>query len=637
MARNFLKGCAVLAALTLGPIVTHAQVSQPAASSVVKIEKEEDLQQATRTSRITSLLERLADEARASDDLAFAVRAQAQAATLLWSRDAARASSIYRRAFESLATATSGKPGDQKTNATGSPGAGSRPELSAARTRQLRSELLNQIAARDPDLAEELAGGVAEKIESSSRDCKDGTSEDCGPNPATASSSPGAHTTPAPSPTKEDTERRELLMSAALQIVEREPQQAMAFAQMSVASGISPYLARFLTLMRAVDAERADLLFSNVVARLEESSEINLTDVHALGSYVVSVVNTTSDQRLSKELVIRFLDLALNKIARGESNPSAITNRDDSAAYFIGRQLTDLVARYLPEHAGQLQRYVANGTDTGSDAGVDAATPDALIDASDLGIRAPADIARDAIEATDKGERDSLWARAALGWLARDGFKEAEETASRIANEATRDRVLIQIVQRYSSAKRIEDALALARRVVDLSLRADVIVMLANGALASRDEGRAVELLNEAATCSARAALIDRARSLIKIAGTFAAFDDISSFETLQSAIKAINEAIKRQQDSKDEPASAARGNAARTFALDDLNGASLERTLAVLAKSDFDRALSLAQQLSGREASIVAQLAVCKGGLAERPPIARSTTGGETEQTQNH
>lgn len=635
MARNFLKGCAVLIVLTLGPIVVCAQISQPSASAVEKIE---DIPRVTQqTSRITSLLERLADEAGASDDLAFAVRAQAQAATLLWSRDAARASSIYRRAFESLATAPA-KSGDQKTNATGSAVAGPRSELSAARKRQLRSELLNQIAARDPDLAEELAGSIAEKIEGSSRDCKAGTSLDCVPNPASASALPSAHTAMSPGtigPTREDTERRELLMSAALQIVEREPQQAMAFAQMSVALGVSSYLARFLTLMRAVDAERADLLFSNVVARLEESPEVNLTDIHALGSYVVSVINATSEQSLSRELVVRFLNLALNKMSRAESNSSAIAGRDDSAAYFIGRQLTDLVARYLPDREGQLQGYVANGTDRGSDAGADAGVPEGIVDVSNLGARAPGDIARDALEATDKGERESLWARAALGWLARDGLRESEEAAFRISNDATRDRVLFQIVQRYSSAKRIEDALALARRIVDLSLRTDVMVMLANGALASRDEGRAIGLLNEAATCSAQAALLDRARSLIKIAGSFAAFDDIRSFETLQSAIKAINETIKRQQDSKDEPA--ARGSAARTIALDDLNGTSLERTLAVLAKSDFDRALSLAQQLAAREASIAAQLAVCKGGLAERPPVARSTTGDETEQSQNH
>jgi hypothetical protein len=621
-----------LVVLALIPSVVPAQVSQPRTFPV------EDLQAVSQQiSRITSLLERLADEARASDDLAFAVRAQSQAATLLWPQDAERARSIYRRAFESLATLPSTKPADQRANASSSSIAGSRPELSPARKRQLRGELLNQIAARDPDLAEELAGSIADKLESGSRDCKDGMSLDCGSNPANLTYASSEYATILTMPAREDAERRELLMSAALQVVEREPQQAMAFAQMSVALGISSYLARFLTLMRAVDAERADLLFSNAVARLEESSEVNLTEIHALGSYVVSVVNSASEQTLSKQLVVRFLNLALNKISRDGSGPSPITSRDESATYFIGRQLTDLVARYLPDRAGQLQRYVAGVTEAVTDAGTEAGLADRLVDPAELGIRAPADIARDAIEATDKGEHDSLWARAALGWLARGELKEAQEAALRISIDATRDRVLVQITRRYSSERRIEDGLALARRVVDVSLRADAVVLFANVALASRDEMRAIELLNEAASCAAKAPLIDRARSLIKIAGTFAAFDDVRSFETLQSAIKTVNETVKRQQDSKDEPASPTRAIGSRSFALDDLNAASLERTLATLARSDFDRALSLAQQLSAQEASIVAQLAVCKGGLVQRAPVARSTIGDETEGNQNH
>jgi len=625
-----------LVVLALAPGVVHAQVSQRATFPAEKVEELQGFTQ--QTSRITLLLDRLADEARASDDLAFSVRAQSQAATLLWSQDAERARSIYRRAFESLAALPSTRPGDQKANASGSAIAGSRPELSPAHKRQLRSELLNQIAARDPDLAEELAGSIADKLENASSDCKDGMSPDCGSKAANpnyeSSGSPTILTglTGLTGPTREVAERRELLMSAALQVVEREPQQAMAFAQMSVALGISSYLARFLTLMRAVDAERADLLFSNAVARLEESSEVNLTEIHALGSYVVSVVNAASEQTFSRQLVVRFLNLALNKFSRDESGPSASTGRDESATYFIGRQLTDLVARYLPERAGQLQRYVAV-----NEAGADTDASDRSVDPVQLDTPGPADIARDAIEATDKGEHDSLWARAALGWLARGELKEAQEAALRISIDATRDRVLVQITRRHSSEKRIEAGLALARRVVDVSLRVDVVVMLANAALASRDEIRAIELLNEAASCSAKAPLIDRARSLIKIAGSFAAFDDVRSFETLQSAIKTVNETVKRQQDSKDEPASATKTNGTRSFALDDLNAASLERTLAALAKSDFDRALSLAQQLSAQEASIVAQLAVCKGGLAQRPAVARSTMGDETEWSQNH
>src|SRR5687767_10970790 len=95
--------------------------------------------------RITLLLAQLADQARLSDDLAFAVRAQSQAATLLWPHDRERSRAIFRQAFQSLARET----------------------LTASERRQLREELLNRIASRDTELAEELARAAAYSTESS--------------------------------------------------------------------------------------------------------------------------------------------------------------------------------------------------------------------------------------------------------------------------------------------------------------------------------------------------------------------------------------------------------------------------------------------------------------------------------------
>jgi hypothetical protein len=618
MARNFAGSCAVLIVLVLAPNLARAQAQQPGAYPSEKLTA-----QSQQTSRIVSLLGQLADQARVSDDVVFSVRAQSQAATLLWPHAPERARTIYRGAFESLAG--SPKP-DQRPNTNASLVAGT--ELTASRKRQLRSELLNQIAARDADLAEELAKSIADKADNASRDCING-SADCG----SAASDLAFTLVARGAPSKDYAERRELLMSAAMQVVEREPQQAMAFAQMSVALGISSNLARLLTLMRTVDAERADLLFSNAVARLEESPTIELTELHTLGSFVVSVVNSSPRLPLARQLVIRFLNLALNRMSTfGMSSPE-MTNRDESAAYFVGRQLTELVTRYLPERAGQLRRDLGDAAVAANEVG----TYESLSEPIELGPRAPGDIARAASEATDKAECDSLWARAALEWLARGDIREAREAALGITNEATRDRVLAQIIRRCSSEKRIEDALELSRRVSDISLRSDMVVILANAALASRDETRAAELLNEAASYSAKAPMVDRARSLIRIAGGFAAFDDLRAFDILQSGIKAINDTNKRQQDQKDEPASSTKSNGPRYVALDDLNSASLGRTLAALATSDFDRALGLAQQLSVQDASIEAQLAVCRAGLMQKPPVARATISDDTESSQNH
>jgi hypothetical protein len=384
--------------------------------------------------------------------------------------------------------------------------------------------------------------------------------------------------------------------------------------------------------MRTVDAERADLLFSNAVARLEGNARVDFTDVHTLGTFVVSTVNSSTKQPLSKPLVMRFLKFASDQIEqRGVTWPQGNSNRNESSElYFIGRQLTELLSRYQPDRLDQLQRYISDQSDGGS--------YDEVIDPGTLRVSAPGDIAREAREATDVAQRDELYAGAALAWLAQGEVLEAQGAALRISGSDVRDRVLIQIVRRHSSEKRLEDAVALARRIADEPSRVELLVMLAVAARASQNISRAIDLLNEAEATSVKARpSIDRARSLIKIAGSFSAFDTVRSFEVLQSAIKAINEVIKLQEQSRDEPAKALRDRAAQGFTLDDLYAASFETTLAALAKADFDRALFLAQQLAGEEASVIAQLAVCRGGLVVRPPAERSAGNEEVESGINH
>lgn len=621
MAWIVVRSSAVSIALALAGSVVCAQsrpTSMPVDQNAAAV--------ARQNSRIVSLLEQLADQARQSENVGFAVRAQSQAAKLLWVQDPGRARAIYQRAFEILAPGASSKSRDSEVSGDTSKTSTGRLS-SLAENRQLRTELLNQIAARDPELAEELARNLVDSIESSKNGCGDGSSLDCSSTAAGLSPGPlEAIATKA----RDDAEQCELLMSAALQVVERDPQQAMAFAQMSVALGLSSNLSRLLTIMRTVDAERADLLFSNAVARLERSSSVELADLHTLGSYVVSVANWGSKQPLSRPLIVRFLNFAFDQIARRETALARGARRDDSAAfYFIGRQLTDLFARYLPYRLGQLQRYLSDQSDAGS--------YDEAIDPAALKVSAPGDIARDATDATDQVERDSLYARASLRWLAQDEVREAQGAALKISDAATRDRVLVQIVRRFSSAKRIEDAVALTRRITDETARIEMLVMISVAARASKDNARALELLNEAVTLSLKARpTLDRTRSLVMIASTFSAFDTVRSFEVLQSAVKAINDLLKQQDDSE-RPATGTRAKPPQTFALDEVYAVSFESTLAALAKADFDGALALARQLPGEEASVIAQLAVCGGGLTDTSSREQATGSDEIESGLNH
>ena len=618
MARMFVRSCAVFVALALAGSGVCAQSHQPIAAAQTSDYI------AQQNSRIVSLLEQLADQARASSNLVFAVRAQSQAAKLLWAQEPDRARAIYRRAFQSLAPAPASKTRDN-TETTGS----KQPATlspSLAEKQQLRGELLNQIAARDPALAEDLARGLVEPGESTRGECGDDSIFDCN-----SASAPRSQAGVAPSGSKGDAERCELLMSAALQVVDRDPQQALTFAQMSVALGISSNLERLLTLMRAVDAERADLLFSNAVARLERSSTVDLADVRTLGSYVVSVVNSESKRPLSKPLVLRFLNFAFSQIAADDLAAQRVTGRDSAARYFIGRQLTDLFGRYLPYRLDQLRPYVSDQGEAGY--------YDEVVDPSPSTVTAPRDIAREAIEATDPGDRDALFARAALAWLAQGELKDAQTTSLKISDSTTRDRVLSQIVRRRAYESQIDDLLPLTRRITNETARIELLALLSNAARATKDYIRAAELLDEAASCTLKTpATLERVRSLVMIANGFSTFDKARSFEILQAAVKTINDLVRHTDQSKDEGASEKRQKpAAPAFTLDELEAANFDSTLASLAKADFDGALELARQLPGEEASVIAQLAVCGGGLADKTSGESSTSSDEIESVVHH
>src|SRR5258705_5875443 len=122
MAWMVVRSCAVSIALALAGSVVPAQSRQyatPAAQSSDAVEQQ--------NTRIVSLLEQLADQARASENVGFAVRAQSQAARLLWVQDRDRARAIYQRAFQLLAPGASLKSRDSDESANSSKTPADRP------------------------------------------------------------------------------------------------------------------------------------------------------------------------------------------------------------------------------------------------------------------------------------------------------------------------------------------------------------------------------------------------------------------------------------------------------------------------------------------------------------------------------
>src|SRR6266404_1133812 len=332
--------------ILINAITLNAQVARPGATrpDALVIPQHND--------RIIRLLAPLADQASLSADVSFAVRAQAQAATLLWPYDRERARAIYRHAFQSLVQ-------DSNCNDRAMPEAWpmhrpSRPAIAAIASQHLRVELLREIAARDGGLAEDLARAFTFSVARASAGCASAAISRI----RNYDSRPIFNASPSADSNQSDVQRRDLLVSVALQIAERDPMRAMALAQLSLAFGVSPHFSRLLLSLRAADAGRADLVFAHALGCLERSRVVDLNGLHTLGAFLVSATDAIAKKPVESGVVVRFLNCALAQLTR--RGPMAAGRRgdvpakqgidaeDEALIYFIGRQLGDLFARYMP-------------------------------------------------------------------------------------------------------------------------------------------------------------------------------------------------------------------------------------------------------------------------------------------------
>ena len=557
--------------------------------------------------RILPLLAALADQASLSADLTFAVRAQSRAATLLWPYDCKQARAIYRRAFQSLVC------NDSATPKAASLRRSSRLAITAIAKQHLLVELLQEIAGRDPGLAEDLTRAFTAPVAGADPGCA------CANLSGNRENDSGPAFNSSPTAAQREVERRDLLVGVALQIVEREPTRAMALAQLSLASGVSPHFSQLLLSLRAVDAERADRLFASAVGGLERSRDVDLDSLHTLGAFLVSATDPIAGESVSRGVVVRFLDCALAQLSRlgqmaagwrgdGPAN-QGIAAEDEAVIYIISRQLGDLFVRYMPDRLGQFKRKIAELSATNAN---DRAIVPAPIYPSN-----PNEIVREARAASVAADRDMLYARAAFAWLARGEVSRAQAAAAEVAAAAIRDRVMIQVARRYSSAGRLDDAVAATRRIGDAAVRANLLMSFAGPVPAPKDGTRATDLLDEAVGCALTAPpSMTRALALIGTAGSFTAFDARRGFKVMQTAVEAINEAL--AQGDASEPAHSNPG-AVGEYEASELYGYSFEATFAALGRADFEGAWSLAQQLTAGDVSVLAQLAACRGGL-DRP-----------------
>ena len=114
----------------------------------------------------------------------------------------------------------------------------------------------------------------------------------------------------------------------------------------------------------------------------------------------------------------------------------------------------------------------------------------------------------------------------------------------------------------------------------------------------------------------------EKARSELMIAGVSTRLDTIRGFEATQLAVNALNEADAalapptRPSDSTRMTGGIGTGSTVVLGGITGFDTLNFDQTLSVLARNNFDRTLSLAQEIKKKETALIAQLSVCRGVL---------------------
>lgn len=374
--------------------------------------------------------------------------------------------------------------------------------------------------------------------------------------------------------------RAEMLANAAIEMLPGDPARAAATGRLALGDQITPSFMRLLVVLRGVDAARADGLFAAALGVLARNPNPRLADVQQLGFYVGANGQSQIDG-VSTDAMRVYLELAFRLISL-----TPLDSGDASSAYFLGRQLAAAVARYLPERAAELESRLgllahSNGF----------TRPKPAVDRSS-----------DAAGTTADTER----VRAATAAIERDDFKAVHSEAAAIEDDDLQSRVYAQAALHLVKQRRLDEAAREIGRVPDPARRATLLIQLAHVAHSRGDLAYAVDSLSWAGREAAKEPETrPRLQALFSVASAFVDVDSLHAFDAMQTAIDGVNKAMR----AVDTPSAGS-----RSLAPGSLN---FDATLARLARVDFDRALMLAQQFDTPGHRLLAELSVCRGGLA--------------------
>jgi hypothetical protein len=614
----------ILSLVLSGVVSSFAAGQAQTPDTPLASDTEEQQKRNEREERAIALLEEVVLEAQSLRLPENRLRAQAQAADLLWSHNEARARAIFVEAMNGLGALING----HDTSA---------PDYYnwVGPVTQLRMEMLDMVARRDPQLALDFLRATRQ------------------PRP------------PQTDPYyRQPDPEAQMEMRLAAQVAARDPQRALRMAEESLAKGFSYELSDTLYQLQAQDKEAAAKLAASIVKKLQgenllasheatniaaqllrmeprtegETSGANPKQSYSVGSAngIVTVrsgpmTGLALDESTYRQLMETVVASVLSySPATDPRNHVARSNAQNLLSTLQG--MMPKVEKYAPGRATALRRRAADIGKTldpfsrWHSENREVLERGKLEDLLQIAASAPPEV------------RPEVYQQAAWRALGQNEPERARQIINEfITNPVQRKQMLDQIENqarwRAINEGKIDEARQLIAQMRTSEERLQALVQLAMVIRGRGDARAALQLLDEA-----RAQLGDRAQNqqqmqiLFQIAQAYSQIEPARGFDVIEPVIDQLNELV----------AAAAVLNG---FILNDFREGELVPQsgmisstvqqctyhLAGLAASDFDRAKADADRFQSPEARVMARLKVVGGVLNPQlgPGSLRPGRGG--------
>ena len=554
-----------------------------------------------------ALLDQLLESALGFGDAEVRIRVQAQIADLLWESDQPRARALITAAFNAVPE-TELPPVDKEIPPS---------YIGADSHYPLRADLLRVIAQRDSALAVKLVETVVDQP----------------PNvdPKFSGSGYGQYS-----------EQAMLYGQIAGNVANSDPAVAGRIARTSIDKGDIELGLRVLGSLPPANADMARELFTQALAAAKRDREHAVSHMRSLADIVFpgfgeGVIRFTSGDRdprsanpRNPELIQPFLEFAYEVIMENTRSTQASDlerippGRQPPTDFTVARLLMPYFEQHMPDKATILRPRVEEAVhvavasarergEIGRTAGL--LTPREMVEAAETSVRPE--------------QQEGTYFQAAIRAAQAGQIDQAKEIANKIINAQTRSAVE-PTIRRMEDQKRdqaIRDAIGRgdfdnAYRIInelsELHRRIGALGNLAMALLTKKENARAVQVIAEAQRLTPNMEnSIEAVYHQLRLAGIAARLDVDRGFEDLGQAVVSINRAQLAPRWTKIEKGP--EGSWVRTDNGIGRLGFAFDAGFATFARIDFNRALQAARGIEMKEASVLAQLAICRGVLSPR------------------